>query len=388
MLRFAPLLLVIVLQLLMVNDVLHGQIWPPKEALMVGDKLVGRLARVRDPEIPILSVSGYDPQFYWAIAQDPFMRDPQVLQSLDATAYRYQRILFPLAAWLIPGDTGSLAYRLWGLAVAGWLVGAWAMWRLASQLRVSRPIALALYACNAGLLFSVLHPLPDVWAAALGLWGLLLWMRGRLVSATVLFALAGLTKETALLVPAAVILLSLARGKMLCKENWIAAVAFVPDIVWQIALRVRLGVWSTNQSINNLDLPYVALVKVAFTVLLNRRGALDFFVAVGLAGLALYSLIRIGRPRTLLQSALWAQAALVSIAGSAVLEGIGSSSRASILFLVLFGLWRLRPAPEEAAAFATSGARSLPLHTRQQADPSSGTPFQRIGPHRAWSDRS
>lgn len=53
------------------------------------------------------SAAGYDGQFYFAIAHDPFLRNPDTAASLD-DSLRYRRILYPLAAWLVSAGRASL----------------------------------------------------------------------------------------------------------------------------------------------------------------------------------------------------------------------------------------------------------------------------------------
>ena len=43
---------------------------------------------------------GYDGQFYYYIAHDPFILG-QSYNHIDFPAYRYQRIIYPLTAWLL-----------------------------------------------------------------------------------------------------------------------------------------------------------------------------------------------------------------------------------------------------------------------------------------------
>ena len=55
---------------------------------------------------------GYDGQFYFAIAHDPFLTRPDTAASLD-DSLRYRRILYPLAAWLLSaGQPVALPYTL------------------------------------------------------------------------------------------------------------------------------------------------------------------------------------------------------------------------------------------------------------------------------------
>jgi hypothetical protein len=55
---------------------------------------------------------GYDGQFYFAIAHDPFLTRPDTAASLD-DSLRYRRILYPLTAWLLAGgQPAALPYTL------------------------------------------------------------------------------------------------------------------------------------------------------------------------------------------------------------------------------------------------------------------------------------
>lgn len=50
---------------------------------------------------------GYDGQFYFYLAEDPFLRDPATARSLDNT-FRVRRILYPLLAWALALGQRSL----------------------------------------------------------------------------------------------------------------------------------------------------------------------------------------------------------------------------------------------------------------------------------------
>src|SRR5438105_15959137 len=44
---------------------------------------------------------GYDGQWFFYVANDPFMRSPDPESFLDRPGYRYARILYPALAWLL-----------------------------------------------------------------------------------------------------------------------------------------------------------------------------------------------------------------------------------------------------------------------------------------------
>jgi len=62
-------------------------------------ELLSRPAVLLPGQVPIRGV-GYDGQFYFYIAQDPFLRKPETAPSLD-NSLRYRRILYPFLAWLL-----------------------------------------------------------------------------------------------------------------------------------------------------------------------------------------------------------------------------------------------------------------------------------------------
>jgi hypothetical protein len=89
------------------------------------------------------SAPGYDGQFYFAIAHDPFLTRAEATSALDDTL-RYRRILYPLLAWVFSaGQPGALPYVLviinvvaataliWIAAVAAITAGRSAWWALA-----------------------------------------------------------------------------------------------------------------------------------------------------------------------------------------------------------------------------------------------------------------
>ena len=154
-------------------------------------------------DVPELSRSGYDGQFYATLASDPFLRDPATVRCLDNPTYRGTRCLIPLLAWASVGGSarlGPFAYVVWcwvlGLAgpaiVLLWL-GAF-RWRL---------LLFALLAINAGLVVSLMRATPDAAALAVMLAALLVADRSRRPAVTAVGGtLSVLARETsALAVP-------------------------------------------------------------------------------------------------------------------------------------------------------------------------------------------
>lgn len=150
----------------------------------------------------IADSAGYDGQYFYRIARDPFSRADRVDGvDLDRPAFRTRRIAYPAAAWALAlGGRRSLvpwtlvAVNLGSLAA---LTGAVAV--LARDAGASPWLGL-LAAGWPGFLVALVSDLSEIGAAAALAWALVALRRQQWVGAAVLLTLAVLTREsTALL---------------------------------------------------------------------------------------------------------------------------------------------------------------------------------------------
>lgn len=167
-------------------------------------------ARVLGRDFIVDKNSGYDGQFYYRLARDPFTTTRSAYGvTLDMPAYRHQRILYPFLAWCL--SFGKAAWTPWALIAVnliafcaiGWLGGAWA--KLESQHAMWG--ALPLF--HLGFSFSLLGDLTEIVEIAFLLGGLLLVKKKRFGRASLCLCLAVLAKETALPAAMAVAVASL-----------------------------------------------------------------------------------------------------------------------------------------------------------------------------------
>lgn len=170
--------------------------------------------------------AGYDGQFYYRLALNPFNWSHTAYGITMDQSYRYTRWGYPFVAWL--GSFGQhdlvpaslLAVNLLcvaAMAVLGAMFarqsGRHALWGL-------------LFAAYFGLAISVGRDTGEPLAEACMLAGLLAYRRGRWVWSGVAFAFAGITRETILFAPAAIAcvrLVQIARRKV--RPGW-------PDVAW------------------------------------------------------------------------------------------------------------------------------------------------------------
>jgi hypothetical protein len=205
-------------------------------SLASGDPLVlikvGTRFSEGDPEGSI----GYDGQFYYYVARDP----GQGWRQVDVPAYRYQRILYPLAA---------RALSLGSDRVLPWTMIAINLGSLAASVAIVETMlvdcgASRWYALTVGLfggqLFPAVAGLADPLALCLALAAMLTHARGRWRWSATLFTLAVLTKETMWIVAAAYIVHILKQGQWR-RGLLMGAVVGVPFALWQLSLYLWLG---------------------------------------------------------------------------------------------------------------------------------------------------
>ncbi len=165
-----------------------------------GDKFCNRDSVPRSLTV-LLNSSGYDGQFYYRLALDPFTS--KVIDfgiTLDRPAYRQQRILYPLIVWALSLGCIDCVPALMvvvnfiGLCVLGWLGGLFARHM---RLHCLWGLAFPLYP---GFLLTLSRDLAEILYACLLLATLLCVRHQKYLPAALLFIAAILTRETALLV--------------------------------------------------------------------------------------------------------------------------------------------------------------------------------------------
>jgi hypothetical protein len=188
-----------------------------------------------DPGLPA-GRPGYDGQFAYQIARDPL----NGWTKTDVPAYRYQRILYPMAARMLAlGNADLVPWTLIVVNIVALIVGTWLVEKILLHFHMSRWYALT-YGLGAGTMMSVRLDLTEPLAYALALAGVWLALNNRWGWAAVLFAFAALTKEMTLAFAAGIGLVYLSQ------RDWrkligLSAIVLLPFMIWQIVLWQRFG---------------------------------------------------------------------------------------------------------------------------------------------------
>nr|HID12411.1 hypothetical protein [Anaerolineae bacterium] len=228
---------------------------------------LGKLESAYTPEllgpdvVVYIDTGGYDGQYFYYIARDPFLRSPHHLTN----AYRYGRVGYPLLVWLTSlGSARLLPYTLVLVNLASVALGTAAVVGLLRDWSLSPWLAL-LYGLNPGHILSIQMDLPDAMAVDFGVLGLYFWKRERRVLAVVAFALAVLARETAalFLIPAALFSLR----ERCPRQVAIPGLALVPWAMWQLYILAKLGqIPLIAGSGNKFDLPFVGMAQTILNI--------------------------------------------------------------------------------------------------------------------------
>jgi hypothetical protein len=201
---------------------------------------------------------GYDGQFYYYIAADPFGARPY----LDNAAYRYSRPVYPLAAKVVALDRESaLPWSLLLVGIAGAALGTWALATFVLRRGVSAWYG-AVFGVYPGLFQGVSHDLVEPLAYGIVALGLLAWFRERprLWTAAACFGLAGATRETTLLFPVVIGLWLALRDRRLRDSAVMLGVSLAPYIVIKVALFAWLDSFGQSLERNLEPVPFLGLV--------------------------------------------------------------------------------------------------------------------------------
>jgi hypothetical protein len=203
-------------------------------------------ARYTDAPITILPTNGYDGQFFYRLAIEPFSFDPVAAGvTFDKPYYRQQRILYPIIAHFFAlGQTkfvpaALVLVNLFGIFILAYLSAVY-MQEIGLSYRWGAVIAL-----YPGFAISLGRDLSEIIAVVFVIAGLLTMKRKQRFLSIVLFSLAVLTRETTILIPLAIAIFSQYR---------LYFIPVVIGIAWQIFLQIAWGAFPAVGAIQILPL--------------------------------------------------------------------------------------------------------------------------------------
>jgi len=237
-------MLVVLAHLALVLPMLARHDFDTSVFVVAGDRYV-TAAQTPTPIIVRPHSDGYDGQFYYRLALAPLSTRMQAFGvNLVHPAWRMQRILLPLTAYLLSvGQPRLIPAALFSVNLAGLFAIGWLAMRTAREKQFPLAVPLCIAAWP-GLLIALTHDTTEILAAVLLLAGIAAWLARRPALSAAMFALASLTRETAILVAAGILatqtwrLVRAARPQRDWCGAGYAAASLVPFLVWRHVVAV------------------------------------------------------------------------------------------------------------------------------------------------------
>jgi hypothetical protein len=256
-------------------------------------RLIGFTAAWHDRELPAVRAvphdddagAGYDGRCGAQMAVDPLLRDPAIDTALDTPVFRAHRILLSWIAWGLGFGRPELVLHVYAvLNILAW--GALA-WLLTRWIRVRSWKTLVLWAgglLSYGALASVRYSLTDLPATLAIAASIVTVERGSRVAGALLAGVAGLTRETAL------VMCVVFAGPPWWPVRWrplvvSCVIAVAPLLLWYGYLAATHD-WRVLAGAGNIGLPFVGFVWKLREIarMISERG-LDLATVATIAGL-------------------------------------------------------------------------------------------------------
>jgi len=208
----------------------------PSVLVVAGDEFTNPATAPKNLHVAFHS-SGYDGQFYYRLAIAPFSTRESVAGiHFDYPVYRAQRILFPMLSYLVSGGRASAVP--WSMIIINLLaagtIGSLAAFILEPR-QASSAFTATVIALYPGFLLTMSRDLTEIVETSLVLGGIALILMTRNRLAVIVFALAVLAKELALIVPVAVFLHRATTRRLKVGDALLLAPAFV-FVGWKMYL--------------------------------------------------------------------------------------------------------------------------------------------------------
>lgn len=222
---------------------------------MDDEEPIASFAYLHDRGFAFVPEGHYDGVYFYAIAIDPLARG-ETHDLIDHAAYRYGHAGYGWIAWLLTlGKPALVPYALLFSALAAAGIGAYAAARIAAHLGWSPWGGLAV-ALQPGLVYSLTVLTSEaVGFAVVGL-ALLFWLDDRIWPAAALLAFAPIVKEPFVLIPVALFLWEVMRGrKELARRGVLLGATLIPTFVWQLYIYAVFDITSVEDTASPLQFP-------------------------------------------------------------------------------------------------------------------------------------
>ncbi|HUO83875.1 MAG TPA: hypothetical protein VM534_02070 [Thermoanaerobaculia bacterium] len=231
--------------------------------ITAGDYFVDSEA-LESPIVVLEDSYGYDGQFYYRLALDPFTPERREMGvMIDTPAWRHQRIGYPLLVWALSfGQAEAVPFVMVGvnyLAVCllGWL-GGWIAMKLGFHALWG--LILPFYP---GFHFSLVRNLAEIVEAAFMTMSVALLMARRPLLASAALAYGILVKEISVVLAGSMFLIWIwqsIRRRESPLRWYVPVFPLSVFVLWHLTLKIRWGYFPTQGGTGDLALPFVDFI--------------------------------------------------------------------------------------------------------------------------------
>ena len=198
---------------------------------------------------------GYDGSSYFLVARDPLLLKDDVVPEFKQNNFiRYQRVLYPLLAYLVSfGNPEKIAIAMIFINLASVFVGAYFLGRLLEKedFGLYRSV---LFWINAGLLFSVAFCMTEPLALMLFIVGLHCYRLRNPLGTFLFFSLALLAKESVIIFVASAAIYEIFRRRGYA-VLW-TSLSALPVLFYRLILGFRFGFEKLSSGLFVLGFPF------------------------------------------------------------------------------------------------------------------------------------
>ncbi|MBI5236610.1 MAG: hypothetical protein HY886_10240 [Deltaproteobacteria bacterium] len=178
---------------------------------------------------------GYDGQYYYYVARDPFMQEGHF-----TNPYRRQRVLYPLLSNILAfGSPRPLAYSMYAVNLLSLCLGMFFFIRLLKRFD-AHPYLSLFYGLSAPSMMAMLYDVPSPLSFFLIIASVYYYVDRKLFVSSAFMALAFLTREDSIMALAPLVLWDFQKERSF-KRVLILAMSLLPFFLWQFFVTLKLG---------------------------------------------------------------------------------------------------------------------------------------------------
>ncbi len=199
---------------------------------------------------------GYDGQYYYYAARDPFMQE-----GYFTNPYRRQRVLYPLLSNILAlGSPERLAYSMYAVNLLSLGLGMFFFIRLLKRYD-AHPYLSLFYGLSAPSIMAMLYDVPSPLSFFLIIASVYYYADRKLLASSAFMALAFLTREDSIMVFVPLLIWDLQKERSLRRAITLA-LSLLPFFLWQFFVTLKEGAMPASGSTDAVRfIPFAGIVE-------------------------------------------------------------------------------------------------------------------------------